>query len=70
MKMRENSVRRVEEKGGKHRTGRGTDTLLSTVIEIVCTDPLYMWILHTLMNLYQALSIYILSPQGDNVSQV
>ena len=44
IRMRENSGRRVEGMGGKHGTGRQTGTLLSTVIEIACMDPLYMWI--------------------------
>ena len=43
-------MRRVERMGGKHGTGRQTGTLLSTVIERVCKDPLYMWTLHTLLN--------------------
>ena len=34
--------------GQADRTGE----LLSTVIEIACTDPLYMWILYTRYNLY------------------
>ena len=38
-----NSVRGVEGMSGKHGTGRRTgQTSVSTVIEIACTDPLYM----------------------------
>ena len=51
---REKIVRRVEEMGGEHRTGRETGTFLSIVIEIARTDPLHIWILHTLLNLYLA----------------